>query len=903
MQAFLRWTCKVQSCRFAGNPGTSVLCKKCRTERGAVVGLPCSSCSSSSIGDVALIGRPSKRAKLADERIDFALMYKGCKLPDPWLAGHNGSVLFRAASVAKKRDLKGVKKVAGFDFDGCLFDGRFAIDASAGFSSDHVLFDHTIDVLKALSSNHFRVVIFTNELLDRFRKPDAIRNALTRKLMRLDKFLEYAADVPIEVFVATANDRFRKPSTKDRKRKGPACGGIGMWEFMMSDPLKLGFSKTEFDKSASFFVGDGAGREKDFHDGDRMFAVEAGLPFHTPESFFLEGGVAEELTGVRRLAGEDMIVPEGVDVATEIKKTLEAQDGKVVVVLAGIPGSGKSTFGEYLCEMIGREAVQRFSQDALGKKGNVAEHASKALQDSNVKLVLIDRTNMTQAQRETWVELAQNHGSKTILIFWDLSFQECVQRCFSRKNHEGKNFPTDLDAVHAVLTGFQASKEFVRPEEGFLDTILVRSGKAKDEIVWKLSQILNKNTTEQREEGSRRSKGMMTLVFSSISTGDFTFPAFQAMDVLFRTAERFLKESAGFGNVELVLVEQEKSEVGQVLKTEKFQQMKIPGLTVKFADNIVDVAETVKAAALAIGSGDRLAKPAENRSNVLVHRLLLQDENVPAEILELGKPFKLVTKKGEKIYFVLGPNLNPKRPGSIDGDHNLAQVQLEECYINLFSEFLKDGTQQHKTDLIFNSYDHPNADPPSSKRGWKGAFFDFMETELSPAHEAFVFFQNDNYVVIYDAFPKSKVHLLVLPRAIKNINSINELQKERHLEALQDLKEFVNKLMKHMEPHDLKAGFHAIPSLDHLHLHVISQDFESDRLKNKKHWNSFTNPTYFIELERVIEALQAQGKMNNDLEETAKEALKAPLQCPRCASREPKTVPEMKRHLQNCTIK
>lgn len=35
-------------------------------------------------------------------------------------------------------------------------------------------------------------------------------------------------------------------------------------------------------------------------------------------------------------------------------------------------------------------------------------------------------------------------------------------------------------------------------------------------------------------------------------------------------------------------------------------------------------------------------------------------------------------------------------------------------------------------------------------------------------------------------------------------------------------------------------------SISHVHLHVISQDFDSPCLKNKKHWNSF-NTDYFLE--------------------------------------------------------
>lgn len=36
-----------------------------------------------------------------------------------------------------------------------------------------------------------------------------------------------------------------------------------------------------------------------------------------------------------------------------------------------------------------------------------------------------------------------------------------------------------------------------------------------------------------------------------------------------------------------------------------------------------------------------------------------------------------------------------------------------------------------------------------------------------------------------------------------------------------------------------KIGFHALPSMRRLHLHVISDDFFSPYLKTKLHWNSF----------------------------------------------------------------
>lgn len=41
-------------------------------------------------------------------------------------------------------------------------------------------------------------------------------------------------------------------------------------------------------------------------------------------------------------------------------------------------------------------------------------------------------------------------------------------------------------------------------------------------------------------------------------------------------------------------------------------------------------------------------------------------------------------------------------------------------------------------------------------------------------------------------------------------------------------------------PLPCRCGYHAIPSLQPLHIHIISQDFDSPALKKKQHWNSFT---------------------------------------------------------------
>ena len=76
-----------------------------------------------------------------------------------------------------------------------------------------------------------------------------------------------------------------------------------------------------------------------------------------------------------------------------------------------------------------------------------------------------------------------------------------------------------------------------------------------------------------------------------------------------------------------------------------------------------------------------------------------------------------------------------------------------------------------------------------------------------------------------------------------------------------------------------KIGVHAIESMEHVHFHgiyiymyiyivyiyiyscvVISQDFVSEKLRNKKHFNSFTSE-FFIEIDSMIKLIEDKGKI------------------------------------------
>ncbi|XP_069596780.1 aprataxin isoform X1 [Ranitomeya imitator] len=155
-------------------------------------------------------------------------------------------------------------------------------------------------------------------------------------------------------------------------------------------------------------------------------------------------------------------------------------------------------------------------------------------------------------------------------------------------------------------------------------------------------------------------------------------------------------------------------------------------------------------------------------------------------------------------------------------------------------------------------------------------------------------FKDDRVVVIKDKYPKARYHWLVLPW--QSISSLKMLHSE-HLELLQHMHAVGEKIAQQHSAHSraqFRLGYHAIPSMSHIHLHVISQDFDSLCLKNKKHWNSFTTD-YFVESEEVMDMIKLKGKVT--VRDGASELLKSSLQCNVCKMQQA-TIPQLKEHLR-----
>ncbi|NWI51090.1 APTX protein, partial [Calyptomena viridis] len=155
-------------------------------------------------------------------------------------------------------------------------------------------------------------------------------------------------------------------------------------------------------------------------------------------------------------------------------------------------------------------------------------------------------------------------------------------------------------------------------------------------------------------------------------------------------------------------------------------------------------------------------------------------------------------------------------------------------------------------------------------------------------------YKDEKTVVIKDKYPKARYHWLILPW--NPISSLKSVTRD-HLELLEHMHAIGEKMIEECparESLEFRLGYHAIPSMSQLHLHVISQDFDSPALKTKKHWNSFTTD-YFLNSQDVIEMVRSKGKVV--VKDHVSEFLKLPLRC-HCCKQQLSTIPQLKEHLR-----
>jgi aprataxin len=216
--------------------------------------------------------------------------------------------------------------------------------------------------------------------------------------------------------------------------------------------------------------------------------------------------------------------------------------------------------------------------------------------------------------------------------------------------------------------------------------------------------------------------------------------------------------------------------------------------------------------------------------------------------------------------------------------------------------------------IVFDKhYDHPCRPPRGPNFDWKRVLYSYYEKK---ADDPEVFLESKELLVVYDGFPKAKCHLLCLikpsfldARQAKFVAGHEDLDKLAWVHNfLRDT--LVEKILSPMgrPMPSLLLGYHIIPSLEPLHIHIISDDLDSKCIKHKKHWNSFVTD-YFVEIDQVdqwIREAKTTGPLNlaGTFEKWAEKSedqdlLRSLLHCHKCGTVQ-KSMPKLKCHVETC---
>ncbi|CEJ58253.1 Putative Histidine triad nucleotide binding protein [Penicillium brasilianum] len=243
---------------------------------------------------------------------------------------------------------------------------------------------------------------------------------------------------------------------------------------------------------------------------------------------------------------------------------------------------------------------------------------------------------------------------------------------------------------------------------------------------------------------------------------------------------------------------------------------------------------------------------------------------------------------------------------------------------NAFTELLSSRNKQPKH-APSNS---PKGNVPRGRKAFSGGRDGLGAYIAKPESypSSVVVYHNDDFVAIHDMFPKSSLHLLLLPRD-QSKTRLHPFEAFEDAEFLAKVKAEAQRLRKlaagelrrkygkdsaqeqarraalNADPapdelppgrdwdREIMCGVHAVPSMNHLHIHVIAVDRYSERLKHRKHYNSFSTP-FFVPLNDF--PLAADDKRRQP---TAEGYLKRDFVCWRCGEPFGNRFAELKKHL------
>ncbi|KAF9456500.1 polynucleotide kinase 3 phosphatase-domain-containing protein [Collybia nuda] len=335
-------------------------------------------------------------------------------------------------------------KVAAFDLDGTLIKSDFSNRGAASDPHWEWWRASIPTKFKELHESGYSIVVVSNQAI----KPLALKT-FKQKIILIAAAL---SDVPFRLFVAISKDYYRKPMP-------------GIWTEIVQI---FNRDNVVIDKISSFFVGDAAGRQytgrkPDFSSTDRKWALNIGIPFFTPEEYFLQLPTHSSFSlpgfNVSNLPNLPLLIPTSTPLLPDPPGKQE------LVMFVGYPCLGKTSFYRRHFEPAGYVHI---NQDILATRNKCVKTMREGLREG--KSCVIDNTNRNASIRKFYIDAAKELNvcircfvfTGQIELAWHNNLYRAYNRPFSATPQEPRR-----DVVpYAAFTGFRDNYEEPKLSEG-----------------------------------------------------------------------------------------------------------------------------------------------------------------------------------------------------------------------------------------------------------------------------------------------------------------------------------------------------------------------------------------------------------------------------------------------------
>lgn len=327
--------------------------------------------------------------------------------------------------------LKSSTLIAGFSLIGTLVK----VSNSKRRCQWKLTFANIPDKLKGLQKNGYKITVFTENVLSEKLHLNIFKRKMATLMRRIG--------VPMQVFVSVGNGKLKKPM-------------LGMWSAHAEQ------NKDHIvNKSKSFYVGCLGGRKEnwakkktaDASNADRLFAVNIGVKFFTPEEYFCGTRVAPY-----RFPKFNPREPCMFNFKTLTSGVQE------LVVMVGAPDSGKTwTCKTYLIPAGYVHITINFTVEMLRSKPIIKDYLKQG------KSIVIDGMNPSEESRCAFVNIAKKRCIKVRCFEMQVS---CEQLAHNMKFRQLTDMKDGLKEDARILT-FDSFYQKPDVKEGFNEIVHV----------------------------------------------------------------------------------------------------------------------------------------------------------------------------------------------------------------------------------------------------------------------------------------------------------------------------------------------------------------------------------------------------------------------------------------------